>query len=261
VKLIIIAITISIIVIAIYTRNNSEKEIAFNENEIISEIFDRNNIVGTFVIYNPTNKLLTGYNSSRAEEQFIPGSTFKIVNAYIALSENVITNIDNIFYVHDGSSLFLKLWEHDSSLKEAMKNSNVPAFKQLARAIGLEVYKNHITNYGNNKVGEVVDNFWLEGPLMTSAIEQTLYLNSIIEENSQVMPLLKDILFQEDINGYKLYAKTGWAKEIGWFVGWLEKENKHYPFAFNMDLSDSKLLPMREVTTKEILLALDLDNL
>lgn len=195
------------------------------------------------------------------KEQFIPGSTFKIANAYIVLSENVITNIDDIFYIHDGSSLFLESWEKDSSLREAIKNSNVPAFKQLARKIGLEVYQNNLTNYGNNAVGTVVDDFWLEGPLMTSAIEQTLYLNGIMKENSQVMPLLKEILFQEDINGYKLYAKTGWAKEIGWFVGWVEKEDKYYPFAFNMDLSDPKLLPMREVITKEILLALNLDNL
>ena len=255
------AIIISVMVVTIYANNNSKEEIIFNENKIISEIFDRNNIQGTFVIYNPKNKLFTGYNLSRAEEQFIPGSTFKIVNAYIALSENVITDIDKIFYIHDGSSLFLKSWEKDSSLKEAMKNSNVSAFKQLAREMGLEVYKKYITNYGNNRVGEVVDTFWLEGPLMTSAIEQTVYLNSIVEENSQVMPLLKEILFQEDINGYKLYAKTGWIREIGWFVGWLEKGNKYYPFAFNMDLSDSKLLPMREIITKEILRTLDINNL
>lgn len=65
-KLIIIAIVISIIIITMHTRNNSEKEIAFNENEKISEIFDKNNIVGTFVIYNPKNKILIGYNSDRA---------------------------------------------------------------------------------------------------------------------------------------------------------------------------------------------------
>ena len=260
-KLIIVIVIASIIIITMSIRNYSEKEIAFNESEIITNIFDKNNITGTFVIYNPKNKILTGYNSARAKEQFIPGSTFKIANAYIALSENAITNIDDIFYIYDGSDLFLESWEKDSSLRDAIKNSNVPAFKQLARKMGLEVYQNYLTNYGNSLVGTVVDDFWLEGPLMASAIEQALYLNGIIEEDSQVMPLLKEILFQEEINGYKLYAKTGWAKEIGWFVGWIEKEDAYYPFAFNMDLSDSKLLPMRETITKEILLAIDLNNL
>jgi beta-lactamase class D len=44
--------------------------------------------------------------------------------------------------------------------------------------------------------------------------------------------------------GWNLFGKTGWTgsmtgedgknSEIGWFVGWVEKDDKFFPFAYNI---------------------------
>lgn len=257
-KIVVSTIIFCVAILAIFIGVNFKSEGSLDENKKIADIFDSNDIIGTFVIYDPKIKIFREYNASRARERFVPASIFKIANAYIALSEGDIGDVDEIFFWYDGSDFFLETWEQDSSLRMAMKHSNVPAFQQLAREIGIEKYQSYLTNYGNNEVGTVVDLFWLEGPLAISAVEQTLYMSGIIEEDSSILPLLKDILFQEEINGWKLYAKTGTTKEIGWFAGFVEKGEAYYSFAFNMDLPDLDFLPLRHEVPKEILRILDL---
>ena len=47
------------------------------------------------------------------------------------------------------------------SLRDAIKISNVPIYKKLARRIGMEKMQKGLSalGYGNMKMGEVVDNF------------------------------------------------------------------------------------------------------
>ena len=229
------------------------------ESPQIKAIFDKYKINGTFVIYDVSKNITLGHNKKRAKKQFTPASTFKIPNSAIALSEKIITNVDSIFYQHKGEEIFLPIWANDMSLREAMKHSNVPAFQQIARKIGLEKMQEYINkfDYGNKKIGSIIDNFWLEKPLKINAIEQIAFLQKLFNSNSYVSPSvqgqLKHILFLEEKNGWKLYGKTGWTRKVGWFVGWLEKNNKYHFFAFNGDLKNFEDLHLRQRITEEIL--------
>ena len=77
------------------------------------------------------------------------------------------------------------------NLRNAMQASNVPVFQELARRIGLERIREHVRKigYGSSEIGQVVDKFWLEGPLAISAIEQVEFLGRLPEGQTTGQPL------------------------------------------------------------------------
>jgi beta-lactamase class D len=98
------------------------------------------------------------------------------------------------------------------------------------------------------EIGNAVDRFWLDGPLTISAIEQTQFLgrlaNGDLSVNSSALRATKEITPREETRDYILRGKTGWlfdAKpQIGWWVGWLEHDNKVYSFALNIDMINER---------------------
>ncbi|MEG0134743.1 MAG: class D beta-lactamase [Cetobacterium sp.] len=241
----------------------------FKNNQQIANIFKNEGIKGTFIVYDVQNNEFIGYNEKRGEQYYPPASTFKIFNSLIGLSTGAVKSVDEIFYHYDGSKVFLESWKNDMSLKKAIKISQVPAYKQLARMIGLKNMQENITklNYGNEKIGNKIDTFWLEGPLEITAIQQTELLAKLATKK---LPYPKDlqnsvceIIELEKGKDWTLYGKTGWATaklnpSIGWFVGWVEQNGQIYSFAINMDIKNSSMLPKREEIAKKSLKILGL---
>ncbi|MGL5933124.1 MAG: class D beta-lactamase [Cetobacterium sp.] len=236
----------------------------FIENKEIENIFKKNNVKGTFVLYNPEDQSFIGYNEKRATEGFYPASTFKIYNSLIALDAKVVQNVDEIFYKYNGEKVFLKSWAQDSNLRYAIKVSQVPAYKLLAKKIGMKKMQEEIDrlDFGNKKLGTEIDQFWLRGPLKISAIEQSKILAKLAKKelpySDNIQQQVKDITLLENNQNWILYGKTGWATSnidipVGWFVGWIEKDNSIYSFAINLEMKDSKELPKREEIAKESL--------
>ena len=98
----------------------------------------------------------------RAAKRFPPASTFKIAHSLIALDQGIVKNIDEIFFRYDGhSQYFLKSWQKDMGLKEAVQTSNVEAFKVMAVKIGNERMQRSLTlfDYGNYRIGSDVTSF------------------------------------------------------------------------------------------------------
>ena len=62
-------------------------------------------------------------------------SSFKIFNTLIGLENGIVKNVDEMFYYYDGSKVFLDSWAKDSNLRYAIKVSQVPAHKKLAREL------------------------------------------------------------------------------------------------------------------------------
>ena len=56
---------------------------------------------------------------------------------------------------------------------------------------------------------------------------------------------------------YTIHAKTGWAmrikKQIGWYVGYLEKGENVYFFAINMDINKQSDATKRKIIVSKIL--------
>lgn len=247
----------------------------WQENQEMAELLASFNITGTFVVYDVSADQMIGYNQERADTRYVPASTFKIPNSLIALATDTVKNTREIL-PYGGGTYSRKVWEQDMSLTDAMKVSNVPVFQGVARNIGMKNMQSYIQKfqYGNMELGAAVDTFWLRGPLKISAVEQTLFLAKLAQGtlpvDAQPQAVVKEITLMEKGDHWALHAKTGWYeqamyenkdKDIGWWVGWIEKDGRIYAFALNTDIdsqSNAKDLENRVLIGKACLRILGL---
>jgi len=237
----------------------------WQDSEEVAQLFKQRGLQGTFVLYDIAGDKLMGYNRTRAQIRYIPASTFKIPNSLIGLTVGTVKDVDEVL-PYGGKPQFLKAWEQDMSLRDAIKISNVPVYQELARRTGLNRMRQGVAalQYGNGEIGTSVDNFWLQGPLKISAIEQTGFLARLgqlqlpLPRRAQLS--VREIAFLESGNNWALYGKTGWSMtdkpKIGWWVGWVQKGDEIYSFALNIDMPQMADGPKRLELGKACLTAL-----
>jgi beta-lactamase class D OXA-50 len=152
----------------------------WEDSAAVTELFSGAGVQGTFVLYDPLENRLVGHDGARARERYVPASTFKLVNALIGLAGGYVRGLEEVL-PYGGEPQPFKVWERDMNLREAFPASNVPVFQGLARRIGLETMQREVVRlqYGNAEIGQVVDRFWLDGPLMISAVEQAHFLTRL----------------------------------------------------------------------------------
>ncbi len=232
----------------------------------VAHIFEQAEVEGAFVVYDVAEDRLIGFNRKRANTPFVPASTFKIPNSLIGLATGAVESVDEVL-PYGGEPQPIKAWEQDMALREAIKISNVPIYQELARRIGLERMQTEIEQlgYGNARLGHSVDEFWLVGPLEITPVEQTLFLARLAQGHlplpQEVQSTVRDIVELEQGEGWTLYGKTGWTGPdlgIGWWVGWIERENAIFAFAVNMELMQIEEAPKRIELGKAALRALGL---
>ena len=242
---------------------------AMEENAQIKTLFEAADVNATFILYDLQKDTIVGYDKVRSEKRYLPASTFKIANSLIGLATGAVKTVDEPIPYNGPSNPFIAAWKEDMGLKKAIAMSNVPIYQELARRIGLTRMQKYLKDlhYGNESVGEHVDRFWLDGPLQISAVEQVLFLKGLVQEtlpfSKNIQKDVKSILLIEKTNAYRLYGKTGLnapEKGIGWFVGWIEKSEGTYIFAFNMDMTDMSDAPKRLNLSKACLTTLGIIN-
>jgi beta-lactamase class D len=235
----------------------------YQEVPELAAIFKREGLEGTFVLLDPSDDSLSVSNKARAEQRFIPASTFKIANSLIGLDTGVVKDVDEVL-PYGGKPQPFKIWEKDMGLRDAIKVSNVAIYQELARRIGIDRMREGVRKlgYGNMEIGDVVDRFWLRGPLKISAVEQTEFLERLtkgqLPVKTEAVRAVKEITLLEKTENYELHGKTGWLfdEHLGWFVGWVERDGKVYPFALNFDLRNDKDTEKRIPIARECLKAL-----
>lgn len=220
--------------------------IDWQDSQEVGKLFADAGVQGTFVLYDADAERLIGHDRVRAETRFIPASIFKIVNSLLGLSVGAVNSVDEVL-PYGGKPQPVKAWEQDMGLREAIKASNVPVYQELARRIGLERMRDGVAGvgFGNAEIGSEVDNFWLVGPLKISAVEQAHFLARLAQDKlpfpREAQAQVREIVQLEQGNGWTLYGKTGWVNApnsgIGWWVGWVRKENRLYSFALNIDIT------------------------
>jgi beta-lactamase class D len=221
----------------------------WKESAEIGKLFEAAGLHGTFVLYDVTANKLIGHDQARAQTRYIPASTFKIPNSLIGLTVGAVKDVDEVL-PYGGQPQRIKAWEQDMGLRDAIKISNVPIYQELARRIGLERMRPSVKKlgYGNMEIGDIIDKFWLVGPLKISAVEQTQFLAKLAQDQlpfpKTAMAQVREIALLEQGKDWTLYGKTGWADTytpaIGWWVGWVHKGDRYYSFALNIDMpSDS----------------------
>ncbi|MDR1609026.1 MAG: class D beta-lactamase [Deltaproteobacteria bacterium] len=226
----------------------SDHGLIWRESPPVAGLFAVARTVGTFALYDAANDSFTGFNQERAETGFTPASTFKIFNTLIGLETGAVKDVDEIL-PWGGWPQPIKAWEKDLSLREAIKVSSVPIFQELARRVGLETLRSKIAElaYGDAEIGQVVDRFWLDGPLKISAVQQARLLARLAKGElpfaRENQAATRDIIKLEAGPDWALYGKTGTASRydppLGWWVGWVEKGGQVYSFALNIDMPES----------------------
>ncbi len=241
------------------------------DSPVVSALFMKAGVDGTFVLYDVAAGTLTGHDRARAGKRYVPASTFKIPNTLIGLVTGAVKDVDEILPYKGPSPAFMKAWEKDMGLREAIAISNLPIYQELSRRIGLERMREQVArlDYGNKDVGDTVDAFWLKGPLQISAIEQARFLARMAQDTLPIPPgilkSVREIVRVDQGPGWSLHAKTGWlnapGEGVGWWVGWVQKEGRTTAFALNMDLRSTADAPKRVELGRASLQALGvLDN-
>lgn len=184
--------------------------IAIGEDKILGNFFKDCNTSGTFIVFDGKNYASNDFK--RAKQAFSPASTFKIFNALIALDNGVVRDTKEIFYHYKGEKVFLPSWKQDASLSSAIKRSQVPAFKELARKIGLKTMQESLNklSYGNAKISKI-DTFWLDNSLQISAKNQADLLFKLSQNSlpfsKKFKKKLKKLFFLRKIKSKKFMLK------------------------------------------------------
>jgi len=216
--------------------------------DIVASELGHHDKQGTFVLTSLESQNSYIYNSERANQRFSPASTFKIINTLIGLDLGVVQSIDSPFE-WDGTKRSIPSWNRDQTLESAFKLSCVWCYQKIAREVGIERYSLALDkmNYGNKQISNQVDMFWLNGDLAITAVEQTQLLKKILSYSLALKPehidILKSVMLVEDKPEYKIYAKTGWTGPklgVGWYVGFIEKEDNTWLFAFNIEMDKAQ---------------------
>lgn len=142
------------------------------------------------------------------------------------------------------------------TLKEAFRVSCVTCYIRIANKVGEVNYKKYLEKFDyGNKSAKVDSNdpdlkiaFWLVGELKISQEEQISFLRKLFDYTLPVgrhsIDITKEILIDEKTDDYILSGKLGRGvdsvskKEIGWYVGYVEKKDGVYFFATNFESSN-----------------------
>lgn len=233
-----------------------------NVSSEIKKIFQQQHIRGVLTIYDGKSINNYGDQIKRAATQYVPASTFKIVNALIALKNQKVT-VNEIFK-WDGQPRYLSSWNKDMNMQEAMKLSAVPVYQEIAKRTGLAIMKKELyrLHYGNRKIGNDVTKFWLDGPLKISPQEQAQFIYKLATKqlpiDKTIQSEVANMLLIKQTANIKIYAKSGLAningERTGWYVGWVENaDGKIKTFALNVAISDDKAVSKRESLTLQCL--------
>lgn len=242
---------------------------------LVAQRYARHAVTGAFVLL---KREASGHWTSIAQTKHAharvrPASSFKIFNTLIGLETGVI-NASSVF-TWDGEPRALSRWEQDLPLAEALQASCVPCYQAMAREVGLSRMRHWLgkLGYGNRNPGQVIDRFWLDGPLTISAAEQAKLVAQLVDErlpaSATNQRTVKDALFVEALGSAKLYAKSGWTDsvdpQIGWYVGYVEGPRGVYAFATlarapgtQAPMADAvveanRLIPLRKPLTLQLL--------
>lgn len=227
-------------------------------------LFAARGVEGTFVLFEPMKDRLQVFDEARARRGYLPASTFKVPNALIGLESGAIADEKEIFR-WDRRPYPRAVWEADHTLDTGMRDSVVWMFQEVARRTGKSRMREWLDRleYGNRSMAGGIDQFWLQGGLRVSAMEQVIFLHRLAEgrlpATQRAQRLVRNALVVERTRDYTICAKTGTAAgrdAVNWWVGWIERRGRPEAiFAINLTPGKHTLFADRFVIARSILAA------
>jgi len=201
-------------------------------------------LTAAFLMFDKKASEYTVYNPLECEKRYSPASTFEILNALIGLETGVIRD-EHFVIPWDSIPRSNPAWNRDHDLASAMASSAVWYFQELARRVGPQRMRMNVlmSEYGNMNISGGIEKFWLGSTLAISAKEQVAFLRDFegggLLYSPRSIEIVKSITTLERTDEYILRGKTGFATSrsgtvVGWFVGYVEKRDNIYFFAFNL---------------------------
>lgn len=225
---------LTVISLILFTSCATDDEVDFKK------YYDEYDLRGGFVVYNIEADKYIVYNTSLTDSGFTPASTFKICNSLIGIETQVVSD-QYVVLPWDSVEYQNPNWNKDTDLKTAFKNSTVWYYQELATRVGDSAMKLWLEEleYGNADISGGITQFWLDGGLRISPMQQVVFLTKLVKNELPLqqftMDAVKDIMIYDKTGEYTIRGKTGWGfqegKDIGWFVGFLETNGKTYVFA------------------------------
>ena len=227
---------------------------------------------GTLLVYDEQADRWHVHDPVRAKRAYLPASTFKLFNALVALDAGAVRDEFEVIR-WDGKSRGLEHspiaeWNRDNSLASGMRYSTVWFYQEVARRTGAPRMQQWIdrVGYGNHEIGGGIDQFWLTGRLRISAEQQIAFLRRLVDDklpfSLRAQEAVRRICITESQPHYVLHAKTGWGTraaqnaandDLGWYVGWIERDDRRWFFALNIDMSNAGDAAKRVVLAKRLL--------
>ena len=200
---------------------------------------------GCFVLFSlQEHKIIAQYNYLGCEERLSPDSTFKIPLSLMAFDEQIITP-DSVFK-WDGKIRSQTAWNRDQTPQTWLQNSTVWVSQELTPKLGMTKIKDYLKqiNYGNQDFSgtpgkeDGLTTAWLNSSLKISGDEQLIFLTALVNNKlpfseEAIRETKKNMFMETSANGWKLYGKTGSDKDVGWFIGYIEKAGQTYIFVLN----------------------------
>lgn len=175
---------------------------------------------------------------------YSPASSFKIALSLIGFDSGIFKTIDNpVWVLPEGVDPYINVCKADQSPRTWMKNSCLWYSQILTTKLGMKKFQEYVTNfnYGNMDLSGGLTAAWVSSSLKISPLEQINFLQKITSQKllitKKAYEKTKEImLIQELSGGWKLYGKTGNGMlsndlQHGWFVGYVEKNNRTIEFA------------------------------
>ncbi len=227
--------------------------------------FAQYDATGTLVIADERgeDRDLQVYDPDRAQRRYSPASTYKIPHTLFALDAGAVKDEFEVF-AWDGVKRSFEPHNQDQDLRSAMRNSAVWVYQELASRLGKNRAGEYLRkiDYGNASPKAETGDYWIDGDLAISAIEQIGFLKKLYRNELpfalEHQRLVKDLIIVQADRDWILRAKTGWEGRYGWWVGWVEWPQGPVFFALNID-TPNRLddLHKREAIARSVLQSIE----
>jgi len=158
----------------------------------------------------------------------------------IALDSKAVRD-ENETIAWDGVVRIYPFWNTEHSMRSAIAVSTLWFYQELARRVGEKQMDEMVraAEYGNMDTSKSLTDFWLSGgSLKISPTEQTDFLSKLVRNqlpfSLHAQSVVKEIMRLEKRDGVTLSGKTGSCVGIGWFVGFIERDDTVKVFAFQI---------------------------
>jgi beta-lactamase class D len=203
-----------------------------SEDDSLKQYFDAEGVNGSFGMFDNGQGHFTIYNLHRyRDSSYLPAGTFDIMQSLIGVQTGV---------VKDDSAVI----SGTVTLREAFRESNTTAFRDLAGRIGKDTLKKWVDSlgYGNKDISS--DVFWMDNHLTITSDEQLGLMKKLYFDQLPFFPrsqkVVRQMMQMDGNSNYQLSYKTGTGvlkdgRAFTWYVGWIEENKDPYFFVLNLD--------------------------